>query len=77
MKYLLLGDLCHIQADCIINQSQLNENFEGMLWQLGASIPHGVTKSSRTASGEVMPQARDYVAKGRPLNSDQLLNLIT
>ena len=53
MKYLLLGDLSHIQADCIINQSRINENFEGMLWQLGASIPHGVTKSSRTASGEL------------------------
>ena len=53
MKYLLLGDLCHIQADCIINQSRINENFEGMLWQLGASIPHSVWDSNLTESGEL------------------------
>ena len=38
MKYLLLGDLSHIQADCINNQSQPNTNFEGMLRQLSLSI---------------------------------------
>jgi len=53
MKYLLLGDLSHIQADCIINQSRINENFEGMLWQLGASIPYSVWDSNLTESGEL------------------------
>lgn len=52
-RYLLLGDLDHIHADCIINQSRPNENFEGMLWQLGASIPHSVTRSNLTESGHL------------------------